>query len=604
MLTAIRKVFSLFSAKDRLHLYGLILMVIAMGLLETIGIASIFPFLGVLTDPEMIQTNEYLKWCYDTLEFEDSTDFVLFLGSVTFVILMLTNGFRAFSTWIRIYFMSIKRHLWGSRLLRNYLYEPYVFFLNRNSAEVKSYVMSEINLIVSGILGGVLELFSGIVVGICIIVLLFVTDPLLTSIVTLVFGGAYGLLFRFVRVKLSKLGTEVVQAKKSMMQVIAESVTGIKTVKVQRKEEEFIRLYDVPSYQWAWSQSLQKVLVQFPGFVFEVLAFGGILIITFYFSAQNNFQQVLPLIGVYAFGTRRLMAVFGGVYQKISVIQSAIPSLDALFDELCKTPRSHTLQRNPQPIPFEQQIELQNLVYHYPKTEAPALDNLSMTIPAQTTIGLVGSTGAGKTTLVDVVMGLLLPDSGKIIVDGHTTITEENLYNWQSNIGYVPQKIYLNDDTVRKNIAFGIADGDISDEAVERAARFANIHDFIIENMPRGYDTMIGENGLRLSGGQQQRIGIARALYQDPAILVLDEATSALDGMTEDSIMEAIHNLARKKTLILVAHRLSTLQECDTIYMLEAGKLMDQGSYSELLQKNSQFRKMAKVDFKSLAEAS
>ena len=234
------------------------------------------------------------------------------------------------------------------------------------------------------------------------------------------------------------------------------------------------------------------------------------------------------------------------------------------------------------------------MTFNYPKAETPVLEDFNLTIHARKMVGLVGGTGAGKTTLIDILLGLLTPQEGEMLIDG-VKLDKGNLRMWQRNIGYVPQHIYLCDDTVTRNIAFGVLDEDIDHQAVERAARLASIHDFVTGDLPLGYETEVGERGVRLSGGQRQRIGIARALYYNPSVLVFDEATSALDGITEDVILEAIHQLAHQKTIIIVAHRLSTVRECNNIYLLEKGRIIDQGTYAELLANNQQFRKMAKI---------
>jgi ABC-type multidrug transport system fused ATPase/permease subunit len=239
-----------------------------------------------------------------------------------------------------------------------------------------------------------------------------------------------------------------------------------------------------------------------------------------------------------------------------------------------------------------EQIELEDVHYAYPRAERPAARGVTLTIPARSTVGLVGGTGAGKTTTVDIMLGLLVPDRGTLSVDG-IPITADNLRAWQRSIGYVPQQIFLSDDTVAANIAFGLKAEDIDQAAVERAARVAELHDFVLRELPDGYATKVGERGVRLSGGQRQRIGIARALYHDPDVLILDEATSALDNLTERAVMDAVHNLGRAKTIVMIAHRLSTVRECDTIFMLEGGRVVAEGSYDDLIETNRQFRALA-----------
>ena len=272
------------------------------------------------------------------------------------------------------------------------------------------------------------------------------------------------------------------------------------------------------------------------------------------------------------------------------------PTLDRLYADMkAAEANMRTLPPREKDAPalrLTERLELDDVRYSYPLAERPALDGLSLAIPARSTVGIVGGTGAGKTTAIDIVLGLLTPDAGRLLVDG-MPIVAENVRAWQRSIGYVPQQIFLTDDTVSANIAFGLDAADIDQAAVERAARIAEIHDFVLREMPQGYATPVGERGVRLSGGQRQRIGIARALYHDPDVLILDEATSALDNLTEKAVMDAVHNLGHAKTIIMIAHRLSTVRACDTIFMLEHGRVVAEGSYDDLIETNRQFRALA-----------
>ncbi|MDX1429795.1 MAG: ATP-binding cassette domain-containing protein, partial [Rhodothermales bacterium] len=304
----------------------------------------------------------------------------------------------------------------------------------------------------------------------------------------------------------------------------------------------------------------------------------------------------LPIIGLYAFAGIRLFPATQTIYQNIARMRVGKPALDALYEDLNQQPQeaariAESVRHLDQTPLLENALELRNISFRYPDSEWTAINGLSLRIDARTTVAFVGRTGSGKTTLSDIVLGLLHPVEGQVIVDGKE-IGPENLRHWQSRIGYVPQDIFLSDDTVRNNIAFGLPDGEIDQEAVERAARLAELHDFVVSALPKGYDTMVGERGIRLSGGQRQRIGIARALFGDPDLLVLDEATSALDNMTERAVMDAVHNLARKKTIIMVAHRLSTVRDCDVIFLIEGGQLKAKGRYEELVEMSDQFRSM------------
>jgi ABC-type multidrug transport system fused ATPase/permease subunit len=311
-----------------------------------------------------------------------------------------------------------------------------------------------------------------------------------------------------------------------------------------------------------------------------------------YLMAQSgSFASALPIIALYAFAGYRLMPALQQIYGALTQLRFAGPALDALHKDLMSLQPAGPNTQQPA-MPLTQAITLNNIVYCYPNAATPALKGISLTIPAKSTVGLVGATGSGKTTTVDLILGLLDAQEGALAIDGQP-ITDHNKRAWQRAIGYVPQQIYLADDTVAANIAFGIEPEQIDQTAVEKAAKIANLHEFVISDLPRGYATTVGERGVRLSGGQRQRIGIARAMYHNPQVLILDEATSALDNLTEQAVMEAVHNLGHEITIILIAHRLSTVKECDTIFLLEKGELKGRGRFEELAHTSEHFRAMA-----------
>jgi ABC-type multidrug transport system fused ATPase/permease subunit len=353
-----------------------------------------------------------------------------------------------------------------------------------------------------------------------------------------------------------------------------------------------LRRFSDPARAFARHQASAQVVSQLPRFALEAIAFGGMLLVVLYLMAQNGgFSNALPVIALYAFAGYRLMPALQAIYKSVTSVRFAAPALEALHADLMGLQPANPHQAG-EALPLNHAITLSDVTYSYPNAPQPALKELNLTIPARATVGLVGATGSGKTTTVDVMLGLLEPQRGTLAVDG-VVIDETNRRAWQRAIGYVPQHIYLADDSVAANIAFGLEAKDIDPMAVERAAKIANLHEFVMEELPEQYQTTVGERGVRLSGGQRQRIGIARALYHDPQVLILDEATSALDNLTEQAVMEAVHNLGREITIILIAHRLSTVKACDTIFLLEKGELKAQGTFDELTQASERFRAMA-----------
>ena len=365
------------------------------------------------------------------------------------------------------------------------------------------------------------------------------------------------------------------------------------------KEPSFSRLYARGAGRYARTQAAKQILSSLPTHAMQTLSKGfAIALVIVLLGIHGSVVQVLPLLAVYVLAVQRLIPNIKEVFRGASQVRYYGPIVDALYDDMMGMPPAPPISDRKllkQPVvvhPFREQLALRDVAFTYPSASGPALKNINLEIRKNSTVGFVGATGCGKTTLVDILMALLEPASGELLVDGASV---PDLRAWQRNFGYVPQQIYLSDDSVAANIAFGIPEEERDMDAIERAARIANLHDFVTQELPDGYDTAVGERGIRFSGGQRQRVGIARALYHDPNILVLDEATSALDTVTEDAVMEAISRLMHTKTIILIAHRMTTVKNCDRIFMLDRGEIVATGTYDELVAGNEVFRSMAKV---------
>lgn len=406
---------------------------------------------------------------------------------------------------------------------------------------------------------------------------------------------AYALVFKATRRYLARIGVERVKSNQARFTAVSEAFGASKEVKVGGLEQTFVRRFSEPAETYARHQASAQVIAQLPRFALEAIAFGGMLLVVLYLLAQKgNFANALPIIALYAFAGYRLMPALQQVYSAATQLRFAGPALDALHADLMNLqPESSSVSQGT--MVLREAIQLDGIEYTYPNASKPALKDLSLMIPAKSTVGLVGSTGSGKTTTVDLILGLLEAQKGTLSVDGQV-ITQENRRDWQRCLGYVPQQIYLADDTVAANIAFGLQANEIDQSAVEHAAKIANLHEFVVNELPQQYQTTVGERGVRLSGGQRQRIGIARALYHSPQVLILDEATSALDNLTEQAVMEAVYNLGHEITIILIAHRLSTVKDCDAIFLLEKGALKAQGDYEELTLASEGFRAMAEAN--------
>ncbi len=584
------------SPAERKRAGVLMAMMLVMALLDMLGVASILPFIAVLANPALVETNPILSWSYQAsakVGVASVEQFLFLLGFLVFVLLVFSLTFKALTTYAQTRFALMREYSIGKRLVEGYLHQPYSWFLNRHSADLGKTILSEVQTVMYNGILPLMALLAQSAVAIALLGLLLLVDPLLAVSVGLVLGIAYGGILVLMSGWLNTLGQARIQANQERYTVVSEAFGAAKEVKAGGLESVFIDRFAKPAETYAKGQATAQVIAQVPRFALEAIAFGGMLMVILYLMAQSgSFAAALPIIALYAFAGYRLMPALQQIYGAVTQLKFAGPALNALHTDLMGLNPVEPYANVSESLPLNNCIELINIVYQYPNANAPALNGIIVSIPARSTVGLVGSTGSGKTTTVDLILGLLEPQEGTLCIDGQV-INARNRRQWQKSIGYVPQHIYLADDTVKANIAFGLAQEMVSQEAVERAAKIANLHDFVIQNMPQGYGTMVGERGVRLSGGQRQRIGIARALYHNPRVLVLDEATSALDNLTEQAVMEAVHNLSHSITIILIAHRLTTVRECDQIFLLEKGKVKAKGTFKELVDKSDQFRAMA-----------
>ncbi len=592
----INKLLDLLTPAERKRAGVLMAMMLVMALLDMLGVASILPFIAVLANPALVETNPILSWAYElsaNVGVASVEQFLFLLGFLVFVLLVFSLTFKALTTYAQTRFALMREYSIGKRLVEGYLHQPYSWFLNRHSADLGKNILSEVSGVIYGGMIPLMTLMAQLAVTIALLGLLLLVDPWLAVSVGLVLGIAYGGILALMSGWLNTLGEARIQANQERYTVVSEAFGAAKEVKAGGLERIFIERFAKPAETYAKGQATAQVIAQVPRFALEAIAFGGMLLVILYLMAQSgSFAAALPIIALYAFAGYRLMPALQQIYGAVTQLKFAGPALNALHADLMGLKPVEPYAMVSEPLPLNKCIELNNIVYQYPNANAPALNGINLSIPARSTVGLVGSTGSGKTTTVDLILGLLGPQEGTLCIDGQV-VNASNRRQWQKSIGYVPQHIYLADDTVSANIAFGLAPEMVDQQAVERAAKIANLHDFVVQNMPQGYSTMVGERGVRLSGGQRQRIGIARALYHNPSVLVLDEATSALDNLTEQAVMEAVHNLSHSITIILIAHRLTTVRECDQIFLLEKGIVKSNGTFNQLVEQSDQFRAMA-----------
>jgi ATP-binding cassette, subfamily B, bacterial PglK len=595
MIDIYAKIFGLLDRRERLRFYQLLAMIVVMGILDMVGVAAILPFLAVVSNPAQIEKSRYLAPLQHWTGFTDPNSFLIFLGAGVFAVIVLSLGFKTLTLHAVGHFSHMRNHSISSRLLSRYLAQPYVWFLRRHSADLGKQVLSEVQSLVSGAIIPAMRLLAQSASLLFLVVLLLAVSPVVALSASVLLGGSYVVIFLVVRRQLLRLGARRLTANKERFQIAQEAMGGIKEVKLMGLEQAYLSRFRGPSHQMAEDTAAMQLVGEMPRHLLEAIAFGGmiVLIMVLMLKDGSSLSSILPTLGVFAFASLRMFPAVQQIYHSLTQLRSSAPVLDAIHRDITETAGTPKPGRaSTDALHLHDQLELVAVDYTYPQADRPVLQDLSLTIPARTTVGIVGGTGAGKTTAVDVMLGLLAPQAGALRVDG-AAITPETLRAWQNTIGYVPQQIFLVDDSVAANIAFGIPVDQVDMAAVERAAKVANLHDFVMSDLAQGYQTYVGERGVRLSGGQRQRIGIARALYHDPDVLILDEATSALDNLTERAVMEAVHNLSHEKTIIMIAHRLSTVKECETIFLMEKGRLVAQGRYDALVAENETFRRMA-----------
>ena len=550
------------------------LMLIGM-VLETLGVGLVIPAIALLTQPDYATRFPALQPPLALLG--NPSHEVLVIGAMLglAVAYLCKALFLAFLVWRQTRFAYGVQADLSLRLFTVYLRQPYTFHLQRNSAQLLRNATSEVQLFTGGaIVPGMLLLTETMVLlGLC--VLLLVVEPLGTLIVVGVLGAAVWGFHRFTRRQIARWGEARQYHEGYRIQHLQQGLGGVKEVKLLGREAEFLRQYSGHNKQSVRAAQLQFTLQQMPRLWLEVLAVGGLAALVFTIVSQGRaLDAVLPTLGLFAAAAFRLMPSVNRLINAIQSVRYSLPVINVLHEELQLGGVSTDVGSSSAAAPFGELLELYQVSYSYPGATSPSLSELSLVVRRGESVGLIGPSGAGKSTLVDILLGLLAPDAGEMRVDGKNV--QHALRGWQNQIGYVPQSIYLIDDSLRRNVAFGLPDDQIDDDAVWRAIRAAQLEEFV-KALPQGLNTQVGERGVRLSGGQRQRIGIARALYHDPSVLVLDEATSSLDTATERGVMDAVRALHGAKTVIIVAHRMSTVADCDRLYRLERGRVVETG---------------------------
>jgi HlyD family secretion protein len=571
-------------------------LILLMAFAEVVGVAAIGPFMAVVGDPSHITGHGVLHELYEFSGISEPLVFSYWLGMCVLTSLAFAACISMFTTWrLALYSNQVGAEL-GSRLYKHYMHQPWLFHSSGSSSHLTNNIALECSRLTHQVITPLMQISAKTVLVIVMATAIFFINPVIALIGILFFVAAYYLMYRIIRKYLSECGERVSFTNELRLKLINEGFGGIKDILVLGRQKNFVNQFNEVGDQFAKSQGIIQSLAQVPRYAMELLAFGSIIILILYLLAsyEGNLGSILPVLSIYALAGFKLLPAFQHIYAGVSTLRSHINAFDSLQKDLAASSLTEEcdLAKISSHIKLNKEITIEGVVFQYPGKNEPALNQIDLIFPANQVTGLVGASGSGKSTAIDLILGLILPDEGKLRIDGKV-IAEEHLSAWQKNIGYVPQSIFLSDTTIRENIAFGLTLDEIDENKVVSAAKMAHL-DKLVASLPDGMNTRIGERGVQLSGGQRQRIGIARALYHDPDVLVLDEATSALDGITEKMVMDAIHDFSGRKTIIMIAHRLATVKQCDQIYMLEKGKVVDKGTFDQLMSLNPTFQRMAK----------
>lgn len=578
----ISQIYKLLASEERKLAYLLLCYMLVGAILETASIGLIVPALSIMSQSAH-SVNPWQIKLVNLLGNPTQNKLIIIGVAALFGIYLVKTLFLVFLTWKQNAFIFGVRSALSKRIFETYLYQPWSFYLQHNSAYLVNVLTNETNQFGSYALQPILTLITEILVLTAIFLLLILTEPIAALSIVSVLGFVLLVIYTITKNYFSRWGKERQFHESLRIQQVQQGIGGVKEIKLLGREKDFLDSFSSHNLACSRIVQLQNTMQQLPRLLLEFLAITIFLILILVSLREGkSLAAIVATLALFAGAAFRLMP-------SVSRIISAMQSLryaDSVITLLTKetsvaTQPSCVIHKKPE-SGFKETISFNEVCFKYPDAPENALYKLSFAIPKGHCIGLIGESGSGKSTAIDTLLGLLTPTEGQVLVDG--TDIQKNMRDWQSQIGYVPQMIFLSDDTLRRNIAFGIPENEIDELAVDRSIKMARLEDYV-NTLADGLNTRVGERGVRLSGGQRQRIGIARALYHDPQVLVLDEATSALDTATETEVMHAINGLIGKKTVIIVAHRLSTLSCCDKLYWFDKGKIKDEGNYSEITLK-------------------
>ncbi len=580
MKKILQKMMVLLDKRQKKQMVGIVFLMLIGGVLESLGISLIVPVMTIVIDPEAVNTSKYLHWVYENFHLTSATQLTMLAMLALILVFVIKNIFLYFMNVIQLRFVYTNQFATSQRMMINFMKRPYEYYLHADTAVIQRNITSDVNNMY-GLILSFLQLISEIIVFACLVLILLIQDVKMTSFIAILLITVLMVIKFVIKPIMTRAGQENQDYYSGLFKWINEAVTGIKEIKISAKENYFINGYGECGKGYVSAVQKYNIYNSTPRLLIETISIAGMvgyMMIVMYRGA--SLTSLLPQLSVLAAAAARLLPSANRINNYLTSIAYFEPFFmnvsDNLQTEIHDDSVSYDLANYQdteeiEKLPVKKEIALRDITYHYPGYEVNVLHHANMTIPVGKSVGIVGTSGAGKTTIVDVMLGLLQPTSGEILADG--VEVRDHYKGWLKNIGYIPQVIFMLDSTIKKNVAFGIPDDQIDEDKVWQALKEAQLDEYV-RSLPEQLETTIGERGIRLSGGQRQRIGIARALFEDPEVLVLDEATSALDGETEAAIMDSINRLHGRKTLVIIAHRLQTIEKCDIVFRVQDGQVL------------------------------
>jgi len=597
MFKSLKELFNLLEEDQRKKLYLLQLLVIFMSLLEVASVMAFGPFMALVGNLEQLEKEGFMADLFTASGLENSVDFLIVMAFIVLGLLIISAAVSMYTLWVlSVYGEKVGASL-SSRLYQYYLSQNWLFHTTNNSSQLTNKISIECKRITDSIINPFMQMNAKLVLVIVMAISILIYNPIVAIVGTSIFSFSYFFIFRRMKPLYEKNAREISGSHNFRFKLMGEGFGGIKDTLLLGRQVLFTDNFKNASKLLARALGKNLALSQVPKYAIELIAFGMVIFMVLYLlvDSEGELGTILSILAVFSLAGLKLLPAFQQIYFSASAIRGNLAAFENLKDDLYASETNLTeIEKDlKQRISLKKEITMKNISFSYPNSDRSALKDISLKIPANQVIGIVGPSGSGKSTLLDIFLGLITPSAGKLLIDGKS-LTSESLRKWQNNIGFVAQDIFLADTSIRENIAFGLPVESINNDDLKKATLMAHL-DQLLESLPNGLDTTAGERGVQLSGGQRQRIGIARALYNDPEVLIFDEATSSLDGITERVIMDAIHDFSGSKTIIVVAHRLATVKRCDGIYLMELGNIIDFGPYNDLIKRNKRFKQMTEL---------